>query len=1297
VSFKKFQLINPNSIGSPEDGHVYLGRDEIGLWEKYSNGEWVYVITGSTTGAGTSGSSGVNGIDGEFLGSSGTSGTSGSSGSNGTSGSSGKTGTSGTSGLGSSGTSGLGSSGTSGLTGSSGTSGNGTSGSSGKDGNFFGSSGLSGSSGISSYGGSSRRWIYSTNSVPIENGQFTTDNLDLSSLNYIRIYSVDADEQFVGNWINSWSFGVLKIEKWGNSSIFGIYLINSGITYTSGYYEINNLTLYNGYNLLSNNDDYIISFVPGGLGTGGSGDSGSSGTSGEGSPGSSGTSGEGSPGTSGTSGEGSPGTSGTSGEGSPGTSGTSGEGSPGSSGTSGEGSPGSSGTSGEGSPGTSGTSGEGSPGSSGTSGEGSPGSSGTSGEGSPGTSGTSGEGSPNAYLYIAYASDDIGTDFSLSPGASLTYIAALSTDTEIVTPQTSDFAGLWRKYVGEDGTPADLTHYCYIAWRDAPGVGFTLIPNTTLAYEAILITHTELTSPVEDDFTGYWRERLTPVVIHQIPAGGTFGQVLTKSSEDDFDTSWQTPSGGGGGDSYEYWKLKGGKVPKYGLLYNWYFAIDPRIASSEEWFAPTRTHWIDLRNIYGTETTAGVHIKEAGIEFWYGLNTGDNSSGFTARGGGNRRVGFWNIKSNGLFLGTSTTGENVCQVGLNDTTSAMTIYNSQPKYFGSSIRLLRNCTPEELLLPNGTPCAPYVGNDGKFYTTVKNGTKVWLSVNLAETKFNDGSWIPGFDGGVYTPIDDAAWAALTTGALCAYDNDWDNVFMQNDVNINSHDIVTFKDSGSVEFSITENEDGEKEITAEAIGGGAATFLDLTDTPSTYVGQAGKTVQVNSGETGLEWGSGGGGGVISRSMTYTELAAAILAGTLNRGETINISDYQTVHTIPETTDTNTGDIEPLLVTAISNNELKPEAYSVNFPDDIIYYSPDNDQSMVPGCTKGYIYRRIDTKQANDFPFDFRQAKFRRWQIDVPNWSSATGYSKMSVVKRPTGTAEQQLEIYISLVNSNTNHVVTDSDYWRRFEFDNLTYISPTKTAWNRSMDYTFIIPCSLLYQDYHFFAGGNYTTCFSNKLESPDSNLIVQTNTVVFGSNFFSNNIGANFFSNSIGSDFFSNNIGTNFIYNSTSINFYSNVIRSNFQSNSVGGSFFYNTIETNFYSNSVGADFKYNNIGANFKSNIIETNFYYNSVGADFYHNSTGTNFYSNVIGDDFYYNSVGYNFKFNSIGANFRQNTIANNFNNVIGSVVSVDFSAASHVYALYTCTIFTRADGTHRLKYCNNDDVELIVAANS
>lgn len=298
--------------------------------------------------------------------------------------------------------------------------------------------------------------------------------------------------------------------------------------------------------------------------------------------------------------------------------------------------------------------------------------------------------------------------------------------------------------------------------------------------------------------------------------------------------------------------------------------------------------------------------------------------------------------------------------------------------------------------------------------------------------------------------------------------------------------------------------------------------------------------------------------LTRDLTYAQLVAAIAAGELNEGEGIWITDYQTVHTILNTSDTNTGEIEPLFVTAISNNELKPEAYSVAYPDDVIYYCPENDQTMVPGCTKGYIYRRVDTKQSNDFPFDFRQVKFRRWQIDVPNWDNATEYSKMSVVKRPTGTAQEQLEVYISLVDSNTNHAVTDSAYWRRFEFDNLAYVSPSESSWDRSDNIDFIIPCTALYQDYHFFATGDYSSCYSNKLESPKNNLIENSNTVVFGGGFYSNSIGANFGFNSIGGGFNSNSIGAGFNSNSIGVNFSFNSIGANFSFNSIGANFYNN-------------------------------------------------------------------------------------------------------------------------------------------
>jgi len=50
------------------------------------------------------------------------------------------------------------------------------------------------------------------------------------------------------------------------------------------------------------------------------------------------------------------------------------------------------------------------------------------------------------------------------------------------------------------------------------------------------------------------------------------------------------------------------------------------------------------------------------------------------------------------------------------------------------------------------------------------------------------------------------------------------------------------------------------------GGGASTFLDLTDTPANYTDQAGKYVKVNAGETALEYGTPEGAGTVTTSGT-----------------------------------------------------------------------------------------------------------------------------------------------------------------------------------------------------------------------------------------------------------------------------------------------------------------------------------------------------------------------------------------------------------------------------------------------
>lgn len=60
----------------------------------------------------------------------------------------------------------------------------------------------------------------------------------------------------------------------------------------------------------------------------------------------------------------------------------------------------------------------------------------------------SGEPGESAYVYIAYASDNLGTDFTLIFNASLDYIAILSTTTEIPSPNATHFTGLWKYYGG---------------------------------------------------------------------------------------------------------------------------------------------------------------------------------------------------------------------------------------------------------------------------------------------------------------------------------------------------------------------------------------------------------------------------------------------------------------------------------------------------------------------------------------------------------------------------------------------------------------------------------------------------------------------------------------------------------------------------------------------------------------------------------------------------------------------------------------------------------------------------------
>ena len=65
---------------------------------------------------------------------------------------------------------------------------------------------------------------------------------------------------------------------------------------------------------------------------------------------------------------------------------------------------------------------------------------------------TPGADGASAYVYIASATTNTGTNFTYPQDEAQPYIAVLNTSSPITTPTAGDFTGLWRKVNGTAGT-----------------------------------------------------------------------------------------------------------------------------------------------------------------------------------------------------------------------------------------------------------------------------------------------------------------------------------------------------------------------------------------------------------------------------------------------------------------------------------------------------------------------------------------------------------------------------------------------------------------------------------------------------------------------------------------------------------------------------------------------------------------------------------------------------------------------------------------------------------------------------
>ena len=200
---------------------------------------------------------------------------------------------------------------------------------------------------------------------------------------------------------------------------------------------------------------------------------------------------------------------------------------------------------------------------------------------------------------------------------------------------------------------------------------------------------------------------------------------------------------------------------EYGLLYNQYTVLDSRkISSSDDWVVP-----FVQTNFYNYISGDGGSLKKTGYTYWDSPNTGaTNEYLFNAVGAGNRETTGVFSKQN-QFMGwwESRSGGAAGWVVYND--SSFYVYHGSISYTrnpkeGISVRLTKTAVG----VPDGTTTT-YTGNDGKVYLAVAINGLYWLAENLAETKYRNGDIIPEV-------TDNTEWSNLTTGATCAYDNNW---------------------------------------------------------------------------------------------------------------------------------------------------------------------------------------------------------------------------------------------------------------------------------------------------------------------------------------------------------------------------------------------------------------------------------------------------------------------------------------------------------------------------------------------
>ena len=139
-----------------------------------------------------------------------------------------------------------------------------------------------------------------------------------------------------------------------------------------------------------------------------------------------------------------------------------------------------------------------------------------------------------------------------------------------------------------------------------------------------------------------------------------------------------------------YYDNDPGNGAKYGKLYNWYAASDPRGLAPKGWHVPKDSEWASLVSYLGGSTSAGIKIKSK--TGWNPNGNGVDEAGFTALPGGYRNSSgkFVNINVDGSWWSSSeSSAYSAWFIYLGCCTNSIDRVNSK-KTYGMAVRCIKD-------------------------------------------------------------------------------------------------------------------------------------------------------------------------------------------------------------------------------------------------------------------------------------------------------------------------------------------------------------------------------------------------------------------------------------------------------------------------------------------------------------------------------------------------------------------------------------------------------------------------------